>query len=157
LVAVLSPLARSDFGQRQEQKTVLSDNVGRVTKAMRREFSYHVKVSEKHRFVYFGLPKNGCTRWFQFMRRLNGDEMSNKLPPHSATWNPTPMLNDYPTKTIQQWLRSPLWTKIVFVRSPTDRLLSAYPGTWTNSPMVASAGKSSTNSPKVAFRLLMTQ
>lgn len=94
----------------------------------------HILVDEKLKILFCFIPKIACTQWKSFMVRLrlteedwkpfikilNSSETIAKI--HEA--KNFKFLHSYPTEEAKRVLKS--YFKIVFVREPFERLLSAY-------------------------------
>lgn len=86
-------------------------------------------VLEKHRLLFFSVPKVGCTVFKQLFRRMMGHHNWNKQNdkiPHNPTVNGLKYLWHYPSGRVKEMMTSPDWTRAIFVRDPKERLLSAY-------------------------------
>jgi len=86
-------------------------------------------VLEKHRLVFFAVPKAACTVFKQLFRRMSGHtnwhKQNNDLP-HKHTVNGLKLLRDYPLDVANEMLTNRTWTRAIFLRDPRERLLSAY-------------------------------
>ena len=78
----------------------------------------HVLVSDKHKLLYCYVPKVACTNWKKIMLHLNG---KNATDSHKT---PIPSLSKLSNVEIAVRVRD--YTKIMIVRNPHERLLSAY-------------------------------
>ncbi len=88
-------------------------------------------VVEKHKLVFFTLPRVGDTKWKQAFRRMEGHSDWNVIGgstglPHDPHHNGLKYLYDFPIEEAETIMTSPNWTRAIFVRSPKDRFLSVY-------------------------------
>mmetsp|Transcript_6113 Transcript_6113/g.17109 ORF Transcript_6113/g.17109 Transcript_6113/m.17109 type:complete len:363 (+) Transcript_6113:75-1163(+) len=86
-------------------------------------------VLERHRLVFFTVPKAACTVFKQLFRRMQGHtnwhKQNNDLP-HKQQFNGLRLLRDYPLDVASEMLTNNTWTRAIFLRDPRERLLSAY-------------------------------
>lgn len=86
-------------------------------------------VLEKHRLVFFTVPKAACTVFKQLFRRMSGHtnwhKQNNDLP-HKQQFNGLRLLRDYPLDVASEMMTNSTWTRAIFLRDPRERLLSAY-------------------------------
>lgn len=88
-------------------------------------------VMEKHKLLFFTVPKVACTTFKQLFRRMMGyadwrmEEYVSMIP-----WNPETnglkYLNHYDIDQATAMMTDPSWTRAIFVREPKSRLLAAY-------------------------------
>jgi len=90
-------------------------------------------VDEKHKLLFFSVPKVACTTFKFLFRRIRGvsdwdaqDSMERKGLPHNPEWNNLKYLYHYPIETANEMMTSPEWTRAIFVRDPKTRFLSAF-------------------------------
>lgn len=87
-------------------------------------------VIERYKLVFFFIPKNACTVWkllFQRMLQVDIDQSKQaQAAVHDPSKNGLVYLYDYNLTAANAMMRDPSWTKAIFVRSPHERLLSAY-------------------------------
>jgi len=83
-------------------------------------------VDEKYRLIYCAIPKVGSSNWIRTMARMRGvsEEKAAKKNPWKFTSMYVRKLKQYSEAEQQQMLED--YYKVVFVREPIDRLLSAY-------------------------------
>ncbi|XP_064409698.1 carbohydrate sulfotransferase 9 isoform X2 [Latimeria chalumnae] len=83
-------------------------------------------VEEKHKILYCEVPKAGCSNWKRTLMVLNGLAPSTNNISHDAVhygkW--LKRLDSYDLKGIYERLTT--YTKVVFVRDPIERLVSAF-------------------------------
>lgn len=79
------------------------------------------------RLVFFSIPKTGCTVFKQLFRRAGGHDDWLTAEPHDPTTNGLRYLYDFSPREATDIMNDDYgWTKVVFVRDPLERLLSAY-------------------------------
>ena len=83
-------------------------------------------VVERFKLIFFYVPKVACTVWKKLFRRMMGyDDWSTKYP-HSRTNNGLVYLDEYNTSYASHIMNSPDYTRVIFLRDPKERFLSAY-------------------------------
>ncbi|MCP4963769.1 MAG: sulfotransferase family protein [bacterium] len=97
--------------------------MSKVTEDARQAFSHHVVIDHQHRFIFFTIPKVACTEWKRLFAGLAGLP-DWRDPPHHRYG--IPLLSAVEAAEAEDHLNDPAWTKAVFFRDPTVRLLSAY-------------------------------
>lgn len=80
-------------------------------------------VDEKKRFVFCPIEKVASTQFKQLFYRLNNDENWFEPPYHKPN---SPRLGHYSLSKVKEILHDSSWTKAVFFRDPTKRLLSSF-------------------------------
>ena len=85
-------------------------------------------VIEEYNVIFFQTPKVASTEWKRFFARLEGNRRwcieQNRI--HKKDVNELKLLSDYTIKKADRMMKSPKWKKVVFVRNPKSRLLSAF-------------------------------
>uniref|UniRef100_UPI00358E5514 carbohydrate sulfotransferase 8 n=1 Tax=Myxine glutinosa TaxID=7769 RepID=UPI00358E5514 len=83
-------------------------------------------VEERHHLLYCEIPKAGCTNWKRLLMVLSGRAPSTTAVLHTAAHyaNGLRRLDSYPRHEIERRLRT--YTKVLFVREPLERLVSAF-------------------------------
>lgn len=94
-----------------------------VSERDRESFAHHVLVNERHRFVFFSIPKVACTDWMRLFMRMRGVPDWHDDPHYRTDRS---LLSDYSTRECTEILVSSQWLKAAFFRDPVERLLSAY-------------------------------
>ncbi|XP_047188963.1 carbohydrate sulfotransferase 8-like isoform X1 [Scophthalmus maximus] len=91
----------------------------------RRQVS-RVYVEDRSRLLYCEVPKAGCSNWKRVLMVLGGSAASTRHIPHDAAHyaNRLRRLESYDRVGIAERLRS--YTKVLFVREPFERLVSAF-------------------------------
>lgn len=85
-----------------------------------------VFVEDQSRLLYCEVPKAGCSNWKRVLMVLGGSATSTRDIPHDAAHyaNHLRRLESYDRAGIADRLRS--YTKVLFVREPFERLVSAF-------------------------------
>jgi len=86
-------------------------------------------VLKKYKLLLFTVPKVGCTVIKQFARRILGFpdwQKDNGSIPHDPDSNGIVYLSHFTRQEAQEMMTSPLWTRVMFIRDPKERFLSAY-------------------------------
>lgn len=85
-----------------------------------------VYVEDRFRLLYCEVPKAGCSNWKRVLMVLGGTAASTRDIPHDAAHygNHLRRLENYDRVGIAERLRS--YTKVLFVREPFERLVSAF-------------------------------
>lgn len=85
-----------------------------------------VYVEDRYRLLYCEVPKAGCSNWKRVLMVLGGSATSTRKIPHDAAHyaNHLRRLDSYDRAGITARLRS--YTKVLFVREPFERLVSAF-------------------------------
>ena len=100
---------------------------------------YSPVISEKFKLMFVPIPKVACTQWLQLFRRMAGQpdwqERVGSLP-YTPDINGLTYLSDYNLTEATNILKSSEWTRVVFVRDPKERFLSAYLDKVVNTQMV---------------------
>ncbi|XP_030588434.1 carbohydrate sulfotransferase 8-like isoform X2 [Archocentrus centrarchus] len=85
-----------------------------------------IYVEERSRLLYCEVPKAGCSNWKRVLMVLGGSAKSTQDIPHDVAHyaNHLQRLDRYSHADIAERLRS--YTKVLFVREPFERLVSAF-------------------------------
>ncbi|XP_076027102.1 carbohydrate sulfotransferase 8-like [Genypterus blacodes] len=85
-----------------------------------------VYVEDRSKLLYCEVPKAGCSNWKRVLMVLGGSATSTRDIPHDAAHyaNHLRRLESYDRASITERLRS--YTKVLFVREPFERLVSAF-------------------------------
>ncbi|MBN3309879.1 CHST8 sulfotransferase, partial [Amia calva] len=90
---------------------------------------YHVSrifVEDKHKLLYCEVPKAGCSNWKRVLMVLEGFASSTRDIQHNTVHygNHLKRLDSFDHRGISQRLET--YTKVLFVREPFERLVSAF-------------------------------
>ena len=94
--------------------------------------THHAYVDLDRKLLYCAIPKVACTEFIRLMFRLEGDPFWWK-DPHFRTDAPTLLKKDDGAEA-EHILNDGNWTKVVFLRDPATRALSAYLDKFVDSP-----------------------
>ena len=86
-------------------------------------------VLKKYKLLFVPIPKVACTQWLQLFRRMEGqkDWVTRQIGlPYTPEFNGLTYLSDFSLTEANEIMKSPEWTRAVFVRDPKERFLSAY-------------------------------
>lgn len=89
--------------------------------------NYLINWSPRHRYIYFEVPKTGCTTVKRMLQLAEVDGRAEKLDQNvhdknaSPVWSPADDLEAF-----EEALTSDAFLKFAFVRNPYARVLSAY-------------------------------
>ncbi|TWW76102.1 Carbohydrate sulfotransferase 8 [Takifugu flavidus] len=83
-------------------------------------------VEDRYKLLYCEVPKAGCSNWKRVLMVLSGSAVSTRDIPHDTAHyaNSLRQLKSYGRTGVAQRLRS--YTKVLFVREPFERLVSAF-------------------------------
>lgn len=82
-------------------------------------------VIEEYNTVFFLMAKVASTEFLRFITRLQGNPHWCKSGIHLHYHNMT-LLSKYSVEEAQEMMTSPKWKKVIFVRHPKARILSAF-------------------------------
>ncbi|KAM4619212.1 carbohydrate sulfotransferase 8-like [Polymixia lowei] len=120
-------LAQTQEDRRRLLRDVCTKYQPGVTEELisRRQVS-RVYVEDRSRLLYCEVPKAGCSNWKRVLMVLGGGATSTRDIPHDAAHygNHLRRLESYDRNGIAERLRS--YTKVLFVREPFERLVSAF-------------------------------
>nr|XP_020471455.1 carbohydrate sulfotransferase 8-like [Monopterus albus]XP_020471456.1 carbohydrate sulfotransferase 8-like [Monopterus albus] len=120
-------LARTQESRRRLLSEVCARYRPGVTKwpVSKRQVS-RVYVEDRYRLLYCEVPKAGCSNWKRVLMVLGGSATSTQDIPHDVAHyaNHLRRLESYDRTGIVKRLRS--YTKVLFVRDPFERLVSAF-------------------------------
>ncbi|KAJ8598506.1 hypothetical protein CTAYLR_001375 [Chrysophaeum taylorii] len=91
----------------------------------------HLFFDRKHKIVLCAIPKVACTELIKLVYRLSGDG-AWRSEPHFR--NDAPTLDKLGMREASAVMNDPTWTKVVFLRDPLTRLLSAFLDKFVESP-----------------------
>lgn len=93
---------------------------------MTRQQVSRVYVEDRFRLLYCEVPKAGCSNWKRVLMVLGGGARSTRDIPHDVAHysNRLRRLESYTFSGVAGRLRS--YTKVLFVREPFERLVSAF-------------------------------
>ena len=83
-------------------------------------------VNEEYNIVFFLKAKVASTEFIRFFSRLQNNPNWCKTDIHNSNVHQLTFLNDYSIDQAQAIMTNPKWKKVMFVRHPKARLLSAF-------------------------------
>ena len=85
-------------------------------------------VNEEYNVIFFQVAKAASTEWKRFFARLedNPQWCTGQKGIHKREINRLKLLSDYSIDKAERMMKSQKWKKVVFVRHPKPRLLSAF-------------------------------
>eukprot|EP00468_Gymnochlora_sp_CCMP2014_P007314 CAMPEP_0167756180 /NCGR_PEP_ID=MMETSP0110_2-20121227/9239_1 /TAXON_ID=629695 /ORGANISM="Gymnochlora sp., Strain CCMP2014" /LENGTH=362 /DNA_ID=CAMNT_0007642255 /DNA_START=49 /DNA_END=1137 /DNA_ORIENTATION=+ len=84
-------------------------------------------VIEKYKLIYIPMPKVGSTVHMKMLYRMLGHEDYHTGNIHDLQHrNKMKTLRDYSLEDATKMMHDPCWLKVVFLRDPMERMLSAY-------------------------------
>jgi hypothetical protein len=82
---------------------------------------------EPFQLVFFTTPKVGCTVWKQLFRRIMGNkDWQDNTSAHNPRRNGLRYLSHCNRTQAEKIMNSPAYTRVIFVRDPKERFLSAF-------------------------------
>lgn len=98
----------------------------RRSRRLRLQHVSRIYVEDRFQLLYCEVPKVGCSNWKRVLMVLGGRARSTQDIPHDAAHysNQLRRLDSYDRAGIAERLRS--YTKVLFVREPFERLVSAF-------------------------------
>ncbi|GCB85637.1 hypothetical protein scyTo_0026363 [Scyliorhinus torazame] len=85
-----------------------------------------VYVEDRHRLLYCEVPKAGCSNWKRVLMVLAGRAAATAQIQHAAAHHGNALRRLDSFDRDGMWLRLRTYTKLLFVRDPLDRLVSAF-------------------------------
>ncbi|XP_061525424.1 carbohydrate sulfotransferase 8-like isoform X1 [Phycodurus eques] len=128
----LFPLHRwRKFSSIMEQRRQLTKNMcakykSNISKTITWHHMNSFYVEDKHKLLYCEVPKAGCSNWKRTLMVLAGNAWDPRNISHDTVHyhNHLKTLNSFDQQGIMQRLGS--YTKVMFVREPLERAVSAY-------------------------------
>ncbi|XP_072854982.2 carbohydrate sulfotransferase 9 isoform X1 [Pogona vitticeps] len=114
---------RKSFLQNFCRKHVVSENRAQIHLV---RMVSRIYVEDKHKLLYCEVPKAGCSNWKRVLIVLSGLAKSAANITHNAVHYGKHLkkLDSYDLKGIHMRLKT--YTKVIFVRDPMERLVSAF-------------------------------
>ena len=103
--------------------TLVANLEDRRAKDPDQSFSYHSRVSERHKFICMTVPKVACSRIKSTLHLFEGHKIPEDL---GDIHDLGERLGAFASGQLARWFGDPDWFKFCFVRNPYDRLISAY-------------------------------
>lgn len=85
-------------------------------------------VNEEYKTIFFQVAKAASSQWTRFFMRLEGNPewCSDSCRLHDRRVNKLSYLSDFSISDAEEMMKSSEWTKVIFVRNPKPRILSAF-------------------------------
>ena len=96
---------------------------------MKRAGSWAPIVLESHKLLFFDVPKVGSTGFKQLFLRMTGSKLWKERNADQLHWKAASYLqalSNFTLEKAQLMMTSPEWLRVIFVRDPKERLLSAF-------------------------------
>ncbi|XP_019722339.1 carbohydrate sulfotransferase 8 isoform X1 [Hippocampus comes] len=112
--------------RRQLTKEMCAKYKSNVSKTITQHHVKNIFVEDKHKLLYCQVPKAGCSNWKRTLMVLAGIASDPQTINHDTAHigNPLKTLNNFDRQGIMRRLGS--YTKVLFVREPLERIVSAY-------------------------------
>lgn len=107
-------------------KEVCAKYKSSISKAITRKVVQYIYVEDNHKLLYCQVPKAGCSNWKRTLMVLAGRASNTDNIKHDTVHygNGLRVLNSFDPQGIMHRLKT--YTKIMFVREPMARVVSAY-------------------------------
>ncbi|XP_047436055.1 carbohydrate sulfotransferase 8-like isoform X2 [Mugil cephalus] len=112
--------------RRQLMKDICAKYKSSISKAITRRHVQYIYVEDKHKLLYCQVPKAGCSNWKRTLMVLAGQASNTDNIKHDTVHysNGLRLLKSFDPQGIMHRLKT--YTKIMFVREPLARVVSAY-------------------------------
>lgn len=122
----LDQFSRLQEARRRLLKEVCTKYKSKMSQTVTPQRVSRVFVEDKYKILYCEVPKAGCSNWKRVLMVLAGVAKSAKEIKHNAVHysNHIRQLDSYSREEIAKRLQT--YTKVLFVREPLERLVSAY-------------------------------
>uniref|UniRef100_A0A672ZJ38 Carbohydrate sulfotransferase n=1 Tax=Sphaeramia orbicularis TaxID=375764 RepID=A0A672ZJ38_9TELE len=112
--------------RRQLMKNMCAKYKSSISKTITRDHVKQIYVEDKYKLLYCEVPKAGCSNWKRTLMVLAGQASNARSITHDTVHynNHLNRLDSFDHKEIMHRLQT--YTKVVFVREPLERLVSAY-------------------------------
>lgn len=100
------------------------NHVSLLNSEQRRTLDAQVLVDDAHKFMYCFVPKVACSNWKRVIKYMNNKVPDLETPMKMDHRKDLVFLHDFSDEEVQHRLKT--YYKFMFVRDPTERLLSAY-------------------------------
>ncbi|KAM9481169.1 carbohydrate sulfotransferase 8 isoform 1-T1 [Clarias gariepinus] len=119
-------LSRIQEARRRLIKDVCAKYKSNISRTITPHHVSRIYVEDRHKLLYCEVPKAGCSNWKRVLMVLAGAASSTQEIKHDAVHysNNLKRLDSFDRRSIAERLRS--YTKVLFVREPMERLVSAF-------------------------------
>ncbi|KAM9816741.1 carbohydrate sulfotransferase 8 [Neosynchiropus ocellatus] len=113
-------------GRRQMMKAVCAKYKSSISRTITRHHVKNIYVEDKYKLLYCQVPKAGCSNWKRTLMVLAGQAADAQSIKHDTVHygNHLKTLDSFDRQGIMKRLES--YTKVIFVREPLERIVSAY-------------------------------
>lgn len=118
--------------RRKLMKEMCAKYKSSVSRTITRDHVRHIYVEDKHKLLYCQVPKAGCSNWKRTLMVLSGKASDAQSIKHNTVHNGNHLLtlNSFDLNGIMSRLET--YTKVMFVREPLERMVSAYRDKFAN-------------------------
>uniref|UniRef100_A0A672IHN6 Carbohydrate sulfotransferase n=1 Tax=Salarias fasciatus TaxID=181472 RepID=A0A672IHN6_SALFA len=125
----LQPTSRTDLlseARQQLMKEICAKYKSSISKTITRHHVKHLFVEDKYKLLYCQVPKAGCSNWKRTLMVLAGQASNTQSINHDTVHygDHLKKLDSFDRQGIMQRLET--YTKVMFVREPLERMVSAY-------------------------------
>lgn len=112
--------------RQQLMKEICAKYKSSISKTVTRHHVKHLFVEDKYKLLYCQVPKAGCSNWKRTLMVMAGKASDTESIKHDAVHygNHLKKLDSFDPQGIMHRLES--YTKVLFVREPLERMVSAY-------------------------------
>ncbi|XP_071393211.1 carbohydrate sulfotransferase 8-like [Centroberyx affinis] len=112
--------------RRRLMKEMCAKYKSSISRTITRHHVAHIYVEDKYKLLYCQVPKAGCSNWKRTLMVLAGQASNAQSIKHDTVHygNHLKRLDSFDRQGIMHRLET--YTKVVFVREPLERLVSAY-------------------------------
>lgn len=112
--------------RRKLMKDICAKYKSSISRTVTRHHVKHLYVEEKHKLLYCQVPKAGCSNWKRTLMVLAGQAPNTQSIKHDTVHygHHLKTLDSFDLQGIMHRLQT--YTKILFVREPLERMVSAY-------------------------------
>lgn len=100
------------------------NHISLLNSEQRKTLDAQVLVDDAHKFIYCFVPKVACSNWKRVIKYMNNKVADLETPMKMDHHKDLVLLSDFSEEEVEYRLRN--YFKFMFVRDPTERLLSAY-------------------------------
>ncbi|XP_063970576.1 carbohydrate sulfotransferase 14-like isoform X1 [Lytechinus pictus] len=100
------------------------NDISLLNSEQRRTLDAQVLVDDAHKFIYCFVPKVACSNWKRVIKYMNNKVPDLETPMKMDHKKDLVFLRDFSEEEVRYRLKN--YYKFMFVRDPTERLLSAY-------------------------------
>ena len=100
------------------------NHISLLNSEQRKTINAQILVDDARKFMYCFVPKVACSNWKRVIKYMNGKVPDLETPMKMDHHKDLVFLGDFSDEEVEYRLRN--YFKFMFVRDPTERLLSAY-------------------------------